>query len=164
MTYRPTHLDTAPRRRRRAALAVAGVTSFAALFASAPAGAIGPSEASFGDLVVTADDSNSVGRCSFHIKDTDFSSNTATARLKSSARPTQILQAGQNASVAVNCQLFSTSTGNLLAVFGRTADGAYMPAKAVTVTVPIVADYTLCTQVITQLKSGDTTSAAVCDN
>lgn len=163
MSDRPKHLARPPRRRRHVLLVVAVVTTFAASWAIPPAGAIGPSEASFSDLVVTADDSNSVGRCSFHIKSTDPGAGSAEARLKSSARPTQLVQAGANASVTVGCVLFKTG-GGLLVGFFRSADGAYLLSQASTVTVPIVADYTLCTLVSTTLKSGDTTFANHCDN
>lgn len=164
MTYRPKHLDRRTQRRRRLSMAAVAVTAAGSLFAASPADAIGPTEASFSDLVVTADDSNSVGRCSFHIKSTDYSSGTAVARLKSSARPSQLLQAGANASVRVRCELFETSSSTFLAGTDRTSQGAYMTAQAETFTVPIVFDYTLCTTVVTQLKSGDVTLQTVCNN
>lgn len=164
MTYRPKHLDPMPRRRRRASLAVALVTSFAALFASAPAGAIGPSEASFMDLVVTANDTNSVGRCSFAVKSVDFQDDTVRARIKNSARPATILQANDNAAVQVRCEVYATATAALLAVFERSVDSAYMTAKGITLTLPLVNDYTLCTYVTTTTKDGDTTTAAQCAN
>lgn len=163
MTYRPQHLDTRPRR-RRAAMAVAAATSLAALFAAAPSAATGPSEASLKDLVATADDGNSVGRCSFRVTETDFDTGTIRAKIKNSARPKTILQAGDNASVRVVCQVFDTASFTHLATFDRSVDSAYMTAKGITLTLPLVVDYTLCATVFTETKDGDLTTASECAN
>lgn len=161
MTSRPKHLDPAPRRRRRMSVAVAVVTASAALLAAPPASGIGPSEAALSDLVVTADDGNSVGRCSFAVKSVDYVDGTIRARIKSSARPKTILQADDNAAVSVTCEVFATG-GARLATFSRQVDNAYMTAQGITLTMPLVVDYTLCTTVRTTTKDGDTTGAFNC--
>lgn len=164
MTHHPQHLDTRPRR-RRAAMAVAGVASLAALFAATPSSiAAGPSEASLKDLVATADDGNSVGRCSFRVTQTDFDTNSIRAKVKNSARPRTVVQANDNASVRVRCTVHNSANGAFLGVFDRSVDSAYMTAQGITMTLPLVVDYTLCATVFTETKDGDLTTASECAN
>jgi len=152
MSYIPTHRAPTPNRR---GLRVAGAASAALgtiLAFSSPAAAFD----NFTEAI--ANDGNSIGRCALTLTNANYTAGTVRANVNASVKPAALGKVLANAHVAVFCELYPKSGGNLLGVVFSEADGAYT-SKSVIATVPLYDDYTICTTVATTLRSGQTKSA-----
>jgi hypothetical protein len=150
MSYIPTHRSPTSHRR---GLRVAGAASFALgtlLAFSSPA-------AAFDNYTeANSSDGNSVGRCALTLTNADYTTGTVRANINASVKPVSPAGIFNNTHVAVYCYLFAKPSGAFLKAFSIQQAGAFASASNIS-TQSLYPDYTICSQVETTLRSGQTT-------
>lgn len=133
--------------------AIALSTILVGLPASA-AHAISVEEGLVDNLVVSTEDSRSIGRCVFTVKSADYAAGTVRVQLYAQVRPLDEDAAFDVAHVGATCAV----TGVPSAVLTIEADGPIV-REGRTYTLPLMEDYEICVSITTTLRSGDTSSA-----